>query len=233
MSEEFDAILFDAGGTLFDLQPTREEVFQRLFSSHGFDVPMEKLTAVLSKAERRFDDHAAKLNGVSEEPFWKQYDKYVLDGVGYTGDLESFSKEVSSEFDKLIPDVKSWAEYPDARPLLDDLVDRKFGLGVVSNATDLVRRVLDNLGLTRYFQSIVVSEEVGVRKPDPRIFHIAAKEIRTAPNRAIYIGDRLAIDVIGAKRAGMNAILLDRYGAYADFSNCLKVKSLSALRRYL
>ena len=232
MSEEIDAFLFDAGGTLFDLKPTKEEVFQRLFGAHGFDVPMEKLSAVLGTAERRFDEQASTLNGVSEEPFWKQYDKFVLDGVGYKGDLESFSKEVSTEFDKLIPEVKSWAEYPDARPLLDDLLDREFRLGIVSNATDLVRKVLDNLELTKYFQSIVVSEEVGVRKPDPRIFHLASKEIKAPPNRAVYIGDRFTIDVVGAKRAGMNAILLDRSDSYSDV-NCLKIRSLSALRRYL
>jgi putative hydrolase of the HAD superfamily len=232
MSEEIDAFLFDAGGTLFDLKPTKEEVFQRLFRARGFDVPIEKLTSVLATAERRFDEQASTLNGVSEEPFWKLYDKFVLDALGYTSDLDSFSKEVSREFDKVIPEVKSWAEYPDARPLLDDLTERGFRLAVVSNATELVRRVLENLKLTGYFQSIVVSEEVGVRKPDPKIFHIAAKEIRTPPNRAIYIGDRFTIDVVGAKRAGMNAVLLDRNGSYADV-NCLKVKSLSALRRYL
>jgi putative hydrolase of the HAD superfamily len=232
MSEEIDAFLFDAGGTLFDLKPTREEVFQKLLRARGFDVPIDKLISVLASAERRFDEQTATLNGVSEEPFWKQYDKFVLDALGYTSDLELFSKEVSQEFDKLIPEVKSWAEYPDARPLLDVLTQRGFRLGIVSNATDLVRKVLDNLELTSYFHSIVVSEEVGVRKPDPKIFHMAAKELRTPPNRAIYIGDRFTIDVIGAKRAGMNAVLLDRNGSYSDV-NCLKVRSLSALRRYL
>lgn len=232
MSEEIDAVLFDAGGTLFDLKPTKEEVLHSLLKKRGFEVPLEKVTRLLAKAERRFDEKAAALDGINEGAFWKEYDKFVLEQLQYKGDFKEFSDKLSAEFEKMIPQVNSWAEYPDARPLLDDLKDRKFRLGVVSNATDLVRRVLDNLDLTKYFETIVVSAEVGVRKPHERIFKIAADRVRSPPNRVIYIGDRFAIDVLGAKRAGMNAILLDRFGAYTDL-RVLRVKSLSALRRYL
>lgn len=232
MSEEIDAVLFDVGGTLVDLRPTKEEVFRKHLKAHGLDVPIETLMPVLAKAERQFDAQTAELNGKNEEPFWEQYDNFVLDRLGFSGNRESFSNDLSGEFARLIPEVTNWAEYPDARPLLEDLIDRKFRLGVISNATDLARKVLINLDLKRYFDSIVISAEVGVHKPDKRIFQIAAKELKAPPNRAIFIGDRLAVDVMGATSAGMNAILIDRSGAYPDVK-CLRVKSLSALRRFL
>jgi putative hydrolase of the HAD superfamily len=232
MSEEIDAVLFDVGGTLVDLRPSKEEVFQKHLKSRSIDVPIDTLAPILANAERRFDAQTAELNGKNEEPFWEQYDNFVLDSLGYTGNRESFSKDLSSNFARLIPEVTNWFEYPDARPLLEDLVDRKFKLGVISNATDLARKVLVNLDLKKYFDSIVISAEVGVQKPNQKIFHIATKELKASPNRAIYIGDRLAVDVMGAKRAGLNAILVDRSGAYKDEA-CLRIKSLSALRRYL
>jgi putative hydrolase of the HAD superfamily len=232
MSEEIDAIFFDVGGTLVDLRPTKEEVFRRHLKAHGLDVSIEMLAPILAKAERRFDAQTAELNGKNEEAFWEQYDNFVLDAIGYSGERKSFSKDLSDDFGILIPEVANWVEFPDARPLLDDLRDRDFKLGVISNATDLARKVLVNLRLDRYFKALVISAEVGVNKPDQKIFQIAAKELKVSPGRAIYIGDRLAVDVIGARRAGMNAILVDRSGAYQDV-NCLRVKSLSSLRRYL
>jgi 2-haloalkanoic acid dehalogenase type II len=232
MSEEIDAILFDVGGTLVDMRPTKEEIFQRHLRTHNLDVTIDELKPIIAKAERRFDAQTADLNGKNEEPFWEQYDNFVLDRLGYTGNRESFSKDLSKEFERLIPEVKNWVVFPDTRPLLEDLAERKFKLGVISNATDLARKVLVNLDLKKYFGSIVISAEVGVHKPNQKIFQIATKELKTPPNRAIYIGDRLAVDVVGATRAGMNAILVDRCGIYQDV-DCLRVKSLSSLRRYL
>ncbi len=232
MSEEIDAVLFDVGGTLVDMRPTKEDIFQRHLRTHDLDVPIDELKPIIAKAERRFDAQTAGLNGENEEPFWEQYDNFVLDSLGYKGNRESFSKDLSQEFKRLIPEVGNWIEFPDTRPLLEDLAEREFKLGVISNATDLARKVLVNLDLERFFESIIISAEVGVQKPNQKIFQIATKELKTPPNRAIYIGDRLAVDVVGATRAGLNAILVDRSGIYQDV-DCLRVKSLSSLRRYL
>ena len=96
----------------------------------------------------------------------------------------------------------------------------------------MVEKVLKNLHLIGYFDAVAISDRIGVRKPNERIFLVAAEMIKARPNRIIYIGDRLEIDVQGAKRAGMNAILLDRMNIYSD-AECLRVKSLNALRRFL
>ena len=232
MSEEIDAVMFDAGGTLIDLKPSKAEVFQRVLRESGFDAPLEKVAMLVAVAERKFDERASKLGGIDEGGFWEEYDKFIMDGVGFNGDWTRFSRDLTNEFRRVIPEVESWAEYPDARPLLEDLREREFRLGVITNATDLVEKVLDNLHLTDYFDPIVVSDKVGVRKPSERIFLIAADKARVRPNRILYIGDRLEIDVLGAKRAGMNAVLLDRMNAYRDV-DCLRIRSLSALRRFL
>jgi len=232
MTEEIDAVMFDLGGTLIHLEPSKEVVFHRALVKHGHDAPLAEVAKAITAAERRFDEETKNLDGVHEDRFWKKYDDFVLDKVGYEGDRATFAKNVSCDFEEIVPVVNNWIEYPDARPLLDDLRGRDLGIGLISNATDLARKVMDNLDLTRLFDPIVISSEVGFRKPDRRIFQLAAKKAKIPPSRIIYVGDRFAVDVVGAKAAGMNAILVDRMDYFPDVE-CLKVRSLEELRRFL
>lgn len=232
MTEEIDAVMFDLGGTLIELRPSKDVVFRKVLKQHGFHVQIEKVTEAIRKAEREFDAESANLDGVNEDLFWDKFDSYVLERLGYDGDGKKFAKDVSREFEEIVPKVENWVEYPDVRPLLKDLQAKGFKLCLISNATDLARSVMDNLGLSRFFDPIVISSEVGSRKPDKRIFDIAMDGAKVAPNRSVYVGDKLEVDVVGAKKAGMNAILIDRLGIYQDV-HCLRIESLRELRRFL
>lgn len=232
MTEEIDAVMFDLGGTLIDLEPSKDVVFHRVLARHGHEVPLAAVTNAVNEAEREYDEESANLDGVHEDRFWEEFDRFVLDRLAFKGDFSRFAKDVSQEFGGIVPKVESWKEHEDARPLIEDLRTRGFRLGVISNATDLARRVMDHLGLTRYFETIVISDDVGVRKPDTRIFLMAAKLARAAPSRCLYLGDKYAVDVVGARRAGMNSILVDRTGIYSDL-HCLRIRSLRELRRFL
>ena len=232
MTEEIDAVMLDAGGTMIDLSPSREQVLSELFSEHGVRISPDKVAKALAKADGAFDAEFAKLDGNDETAFWRKYDDFVLEELGYRGDRQHFSKEAGELFDDLIPKVKNWVAYPDTKPILRMLEKRDLTLGVISNATDLAVRVLDNLELSRYFDTIVLSADVGVRKPSPKIFHIAAEKAGVRPSRCLFAGDKLTVDVVGARKAGMNAVLIDRVGAYPN-ATCLKGKDLNFFRRFL
>ena len=91
---------------------------------------------------------------------------------------------------------------------------RRAGLraAVISNSNGSVRSILDSLGLTTHLDFVLDSTEVGVEKPDPRIFELALTEARVVPGEAVYIGDLYSIDVRGARGSGMRAVLLDPGG---------------------
>ncbi len=231
MTEEIDAILFDAGGTLIEFRPHRAELFSEILRANGLEVDAQTVNRAMVKADGHFDGEFALLDGKDEAWFWEKYDAFVAQEVGFRGDMSKLEKDLSSRFDKVVPEVDSWVAYPDAKPTLEGLRRRDFRLGLVSNATDLARKVLDNLDLSRYFEFMVLSDEVGIRKPSPEIFRIALKSARTRPNRALYVGDKFSVDIVGASRAGMHAVLLDREDTYPR-AECIRARDLGFFRRF-
>jgi len=99
---------------------------------------------------------------------------------------------------------------------------------VCSNANGTLHSHFDRLGLTPYFDAIFDSHVEKVEKPDPRFFEIALE--RSGSNRAttVHVGDFYEIDVVGARRAGLGAILLDPSDVNRD-RDCVRVRTLDEL----
>jgi putative hydrolase of the HAD superfamily len=87
--------------------------------------------------------------------------------------------------------------------------------GVISNSNGSVRSILEQTGLAAHLHFIIDSSVVGVEKPDPRIFHLGLREAGVAPDEAVYVGDLYSVDVLGARAAGLEGILLDPRGFWA------------------
>jgi putative hydrolase of the HAD superfamily len=93
--------------------------------------------------------------------------------------------------------------------LLETLRSRGLRLALVSNTASpewLLRPVLERQGLVERVDAVVLSSEVGKRKPNPAIFERALAEVGAAPDEALFVGDRLDADVLGASRAGMKTV---------------------------
>jgi len=102
--------------------------------------------------------------------------------------------------------------YPDVVPTLLALA-RDHGLALVSNgAPDIQRAKRAASGLAPHFAAVIVSGELGAGKPDPRPFRAALAALGVAAGRAVMVGDSPERDVVGARDAGLRAILLDRAG---------------------
>ncbi len=101
-----------------------------------------------------------------------------------------------------------WQPMPHVHPTLRLLQERGHKLAIVSNAADSanVQRLIDNAHLRSYFDPIIVSANVGLRKPNPRIFEPVLKAWGFAPNEVVMIGDTLGADILGAKNAKMKSI---------------------------
>ena len=84
--------------------------------------------------------------------------------------------------------------------------------GVISNSNGSVRAILEETGLAAHLDFIIDSSVVGVEKPDPRIFELGLREAGVGAAHAVYVGDLYSVDVLGARGAGLDGILLDPGG---------------------
>ena len=100
--------------------------------------------------------------------------------------------------------------FPDAIPVLNNL-QGTYQLGLVTNGVpDLQHEKLNGTKLGQYFDEIVISGVVGIGKPDPRIFDVVLKSLGAQPAEAVMVGNSLERDIVGAQRAGIQGIWLNR-----------------------
>jgi HAD superfamily hydrolase (TIGR01509 family) len=116
--------------------------------------------------------------------------------------------------------AKYWAYpptaiYPDVVPCLDALTDR-YRLGIIANQPSSVRVAMDRDGLSPYFEVWGVSDDLGLQKPDPKLFSEVLYTAGVAPTHAVMLGDRLDYDVRPAKTAGMRTVWVMRGEAPDD-----------------
>lgn len=105
--------------------------------------------------------------------------------------------------------------FPQSRTLLEYLADRP--LGIVSNGQRVFsEHELRHLGIRDYFDVIVFSSDYGYKKPDPRLFKCALREIGVDPGDALFIGDSYENDILGPRQIGMSSMFIhDAWGLTA------------------
>lgn len=128
--------------------------------------------------------------------------------------------------------VAAWSLHHDALRCLDALEATIAGVrfGLITNG-DLAfqRRKVEAVGLDARMERLVASGEVGVAKPDTRIFDVACAEFGVRPEQAVYVGDRLRTDAIGAARAGLTGVWLNRRGDVPSTDDAAEAASLGVI----
>jgi len=97
----------------------------------------------------------------------------------------------------------------DVIPTLETLKAGGFGLGVVSNRDESFEDYLATLNLHKHFDLTLAAGEINAWKPEPEIFQYAVQQFDLDPGQALYVGDNYYADILGAKKAGLQPVLLD------------------------
>lgn len=108
--------------------------------------------------------------------------------------------------------AKNSVMLPDSKPLLEKLTKRKTGLGIISNVSshEVAVEILRRVELLDYFDTVVTSAFVGIRKPDPGIFLYALMQLNLQPREAVIVGDSERHDVWGGSITGMHTVLVSK-----------------------
>ena len=218
-----ETLFLDAGGVL--IYPNWYRVSDTL-RRHGVQVDPQALWAAEPRAKRAIDEGTRIRSTTDAQRAWLYMD-LVFEGAG----IEP-SAAVSAAVRELAAyhaEHNLW-EYvgDDVIPALDRMRGAVPKLVVVSNANGVLHRLFDRVGLTPFFDVICDSCVEKVEKPDPRYFHLALERSGSRAESTTMVGDLYHVDVVGARNAGLDAILLDPVGLYADVA-CERVPTLTAL----
>lgn len=206
------AVFFDAGNTL--LQINYAAIVAEL-GLRGIRRTPEEVARAEYRARVRLDPHLAPGASTESQSVAGYYFRYLLEELGIT-DPETGRALAQWRKSYNLP-VGLWNQPdPEAESVLQRLRAEGVGTGVVSNSNGSVQQILEELGLAPHLDFILDSALVGVEKPDPRIFRLALEAARVEPNEAVYIGDLYSVDVLGARGAGLEAILLDPGGVWGE-----------------
>ncbi len=103
--------------------------------------------------------------------------------------------------------------YPGAMETLQRLRKMGKGMALITNGASRSQRPkIDRFGLERFFDCIIIEDEFGVGKPDPRVYRHAMEQLAVQPSEAIMVGDNLHADIAGAQSLGIYAVWVDWKG---------------------
>lgn len=197
------AISFDADGTLWDfdrvmrraLRLTLDEL-ARIDPDLGDALTVDGMIAVRDRVAGELKGRVTNLEEIRLEAF-----RRTLAGTGHLD--ESLARQLNQFY--LAHRFADIELFPDVIPALDALGAR-YRIGLLSNGNSYPERC----GLAGRFGFVVFAQDHGVEKPDPRIFAIALEQAGCAADQLLHVGDSLQSDVLGARRAGIGSIWLNR-----------------------
>jgi HAD superfamily hydrolase (TIGR01662 family) len=227
------AVFFDFDGTLVFHEPDSFDLIYTFCADIGQPLNAERERQGRRTRLEYFVDPAVRerLNALSEEGFWNHFNHQVLEAIGIEGDLDQLAAQITLRY----MDLTLTYHCPAAGfRTLSCLRARGYRLGLITNRENPERfhELVDQMELRGQFEVIVASGELGVRKPEPGIFHAALDRIGATAAQSLYVGDNYWADVVGAERAGMTPVLLDPYRIFPE-AECLVLERIDELLVWL
>jgi len=202
-------VFFDLDGTLLDHPSASREAALELRVAFPALARIEEATFL--------DDWVALTE--------RHMDRYFAGHVDFASQRRARMRELLSWGEQPIDDAEAdaafelylsayrerWRLFDDALPCLDALAARGVELGVITNGgVEAQTRKLERTGILGRFSAVVITGELGVHKPDPRVFAVAAERARRPAEECVYVGDKLETDARAASASGMRGVWLDR-----------------------
>ncbi|MHA2244240.1 MAG: HAD family hydrolase [Candidatus Hodarchaeales archaeon] len=220
------SVVFDIDGTLFDHLLAQERALDSLYSSMKQKIPnsnlKEFLTTWKTRTDHYFDEYLAGRITFKKQRILRV--KSVFLEWGWRLSAEK-AWEIFKQY--LVKYQQNWTLYKDVLPCLTMLKD--LPLGVISNGDGKQQRK-KLAEINSFFSSIVISDEIGFRKPHPEIFKRSSKELNLSLKDILYVGDQLETDVLGALNSGMRSVWINRtYQNHVNSDIDLEVPTISKL----
>ena len=228
------AVFFDLYHTLIRYDPPREQLQAKVLKEFGIDVAPEAIRRALVVADEFIYQEFARrpFSKRTEEEkvaVYVQYQRVLLKEAG----VDASEQLIGGVLNKMQQFNLKQVLFDDVVPALTQLKERGLILGLVSNVDRDITPLCDELGLSSLLQVVVTSQNAGFNKPQPEIFREALRQAGVEPSEAIYVGDQYQIDVVGASKAGIKGVLLDRGDDFREVTDCPRIQNLTDVVKYL
>jgi putative hydrolase of the HAD superfamily len=214
-------VTFDAAGTLIRLLHPPGTIYAQTARLFGYNLDPTRVQDAFRITWKTFapPPESAGPRPDDDRGWWQELVAKTMERAQYRIlPFDDYFATVYQTFAR--PGV--WELFPDVPPILTDLIRLGIRLGVISNFDRRLYDILDHLSVRDAFEHVIISSEVGVRKPAARIFQVAAQRFNVETNEILHVGDESAADVTGAGAAGLVGLLLDR-----------KIANLSSILSFL
>jgi len=217
-----DALFFDVGNTL--LFPNRKKMLHSLHEQQVF--PSEELLRQIERETKQQFDALVESHSAVDHGFWWMFYSRLLNELGIPDE---------NTCAELVARTQTSSNWCDIRPGTREALRRlgkQYRLGVISNADGRIADILAHCGIADCFEAITDSGIVGKEKPHPAIFEAALQSMGVKAEQSLYTGDVYCIDYLGSTSVGMQCVLFDVAGAYAQ-KGLARVESLEDLETLL
>lgn len=230
--KEINTIYFDLDGTLRHNQPSFLEALAGYNMQLGLPVEIADsmhghrwLHNYWAQSPQLITDR--KTYGDDEEAFWVNHSRRYLEASGCPPDqAQKLAPALTECMRERYSPVDTLAD--EANIILDHLQQIGFRLGVISNRSNPFDEQLEALGISSYFEYSLAAGTIDAWKPDPLIFQHALSQMNVQPEQAVYVGDNYFADVIGARNAGLQPILIDPVNLFPE-ADCTVIDTIADL----
>jgi HAD superfamily hydrolase (TIGR01549 family) len=235
VSPTITTVLFDLDGTLRHSDPNGFESFVAYLAELGHPITHAQLMAGHRWVHYYWGVSPELLADIRElgddtPEFWRRHTERQLRAVGVEGKVADLIPQISQLFmERYRPQHRVPA---DVVPTLQRLRALGYTVGLVSNRRHPLTALCVELGLDSHFEFTLSAGEAASFKPDPIIFHKAVALAGCAPQAAAYVGDNYYADIVGARGAGLQPVLIDPLGIFPD-AGCATIRSISELEDVL
>ncbi|NIW43325.1 MAG: HAD-IA family hydrolase, partial [Gammaproteobacteria bacterium] len=213
-------IIFDLDGTLRESVPGGDQFMLEYATSLGVECSPECFIATRQWAHRYWASSEylmmdQETYGRGETAFWENYARRTLESLGAPAEqVKKLSPLLHAHMAENYRPEDTIPE--DVIPTLVKLKDAGLTVGLLTNRTNPADEYLGKVGLADYLDFYISAGQVGVWKPDPEIFYYSLGTARALPQQSVYIGDNYYADIVGARNAGLNPVLIDRERVFPD-----------------
>lgn len=220
------AVTFDVGGTLLKPHPSVGAVYAEILANHGFNADPQRLNARFAKAwQAAASVGDGRTDDLQEIAKWRRIVRQTLAFI----DIDSKFDRIFSDLWETFAEPERWRLREHARETITFIRNQGIRTAILSNWDQRLHSLLAGFNMSRSFDALFISSEIGWEKPAPHIFQFVVSQLDLPPGQILHVGDCPKSDAAPALAAGFQALLIaDDPESRQEWVGC--IDSLDALK---